>query len=101
MGIIPGAGGTQRTPRIIGVDAALDLITSGNPVAAAKAHSMGLVDHIINGDLLEGAMSYAETLIADNAPCKRVSDMTIDPATATDALFDSWRKKMAKNRGVS
>ena len=96
LGIIPGAGGTQRTPRIIGVDAALDMITSGNPVAAAKAHSMGLVDHIINGDLLEGAMSYAERLIADNAPCKRVSDMTIDPATATDALFDSWRKKMAK-----
>ena len=53
LGIIPGAGGTQRTPRIIGVDAALDMITSGNPVAAAKAHSMGLVDHIINGDLLE------------------------------------------------
>ena len=96
LGIIPGAGGTQRTPRIIGVDAALEMITSGNPIAAAKAQALGLIDHIVDGDLLDGAIAYAEALIAENAPCKRVSDMPIDPASATDALFDSWRQKMAK-----
>mgnify|MGYP003385713500 FL=1 len=96
LGIIPGAGGTQRTPRIVGVDAALEMITSGTPIAAAKAQALGLIDHIVDGDLLDGAIAYAEALIAENAPCKRVSDMPIDPASATDALFDSWRQKMAK-----
>src|SRR6056300_1235345 len=47
LGLLPGAGGTQRVPRIAGVKAALDMITSGNPVAAAKAKDMGLIDELI------------------------------------------------------
>lgn len=96
LGILPGAGGTQRTPRIVGVEQALELITSGNPISAAKAKDMGLIDHVIDGELAEGSMAYAQSLIANNAPCKRVSDLSIDPATATDEVFDAWRKKLAK-----
>ena len=96
LGVIPGSGGTQRLPRLTGVDTALDVITGGNPIEAPKAKSMNLIDHIIEGDFREGVMAYAQQLIARNAPCKRVSDIDIDPATANDELFNSWRQKMAR-----
>ena len=79
LGLLPGAGGTQRVPRIAGVKAALDMITSGNPVAASKAHDMGLVDEIIQGDDLQaGAIQYAKDLVESGAPLKRIRDITID-----------------------
>ncbi len=58
LGIIPGAGGTVRTPRLADVETAAALITSGKAVAAAEALSVGLVDRIIDGDLLEGAVAF-------------------------------------------
>src|ERR1700735_5275283 len=54
LGILPGAGGTQRLPRLIGVEAALSMITEGNDIPAAKAKAIGLVDEIIEGGLLAG-----------------------------------------------
>jgi 3-hydroxyacyl-CoA dehydrogenase len=59
LGILPGAGGTQRLPRLAGVPDALPMIVNGNPVAAPKAHAMGVIDEIIEGDLLEGARAPA------------------------------------------
>lgn len=96
LGLLPGAGGTQRAPRLAGVKAALDLMTSGNPIGATQAHSINLIDHIVDGDLLSQAIAFAEQLIAENAPLKRVRDITIDPASAPQELFDGYRKTLAR-----
>lgn len=96
LGLLPGAGGTQRVPRVAGVQAALDMITSGNPLAAAKANSMGLVDEIVDGDDLQAAaVQYATDLVESGAPLKRIRDITIDPATIEPGFFDTARKKLA------
>ena len=97
LGLLPGAGGTQRVPRIAGVKAALDMITSGNPVAASKAKDMGLIDEVISGDDLEaGAISYAQDLLASGAPLKRIRDITIDPETIEPGFFEDARKRLAR-----
>ena len=97
LGLLPGAGGTQRVPRIAGVKAALELITSGNPVDAPKAKDMGLVDEIIAADDLKaGAIEYAKGLIESGAPLKRIRDITIDPATVEPGFFDAARKRLAR-----
>jgi 3-hydroxyacyl-CoA dehydrogenase len=96
LGLLPGAGGTQRVPRIAGVKAALDMITSGNPVAAVAAKAMGLIDEVIeSGDLQAGAIQYAKDLVAAGAPLKRIRDITIDPASVEPGFFDAARKKLA------
>ncbi len=60
LGIIPGAGGTQRLPRLCGAELALTMCTDGKPVAATKAMAAGIVDHIVEGDLVTGAIAYAK-----------------------------------------
>ena len=67
LGLLPGAGGTQRLPRLTGVKTAMALISTGDFVPAAKAHAMGIVDHVVDGDLLAGALAYAGQLVADGA----------------------------------
>lgn len=97
LGILPGAGGTQRVPRIAGVKAALDMITRGDPVAAAKACDMGLIDEVVSGDDLKAsAVAYAQDLVESGAPLKRVRDITIDPASVEPGFFDGYRKALAK-----
>jgi 3-hydroxyacyl-CoA dehydrogenase len=64
LGLLPGAGGTQLTPRLIGVEAALGLMTSGKPISSAQALKAGLLDHIAEGDLLEAALAFADELIS-------------------------------------
>jgi 3-hydroxyacyl-CoA dehydrogenase len=81
IGLIPGAGGTQRLPRAAGVETALNMIVSGNAVAAAKLAQTALFDEIVAGDLREGAIAFAAKR-ADARPLKRVRDM---PATHPDA----------------
>lgn len=93
LGLLPGAGGTQRTPRLAGVAAALDMITSGNPIAAGKAHELGLLDRVIDaGDLLPAAIEYARQLVA--APLKKVRDLSIDTASYPTEIFDQYRTKL-------
>src|SRR5262249_37102510 len=60
LGIIPGAGGTQRLPRLAGAKLALEMCTDGKPVAAPKAQVAGIIDHVVGGDLLAGAMAFAK-----------------------------------------
>ena len=62
LGIIPGAEGTQRLPRLVGVAAAIDLCVSGKPVSASQGLSMGLIDRIIEGDLRAGAVTFAREM---------------------------------------
>ena len=96
LGILPGAGGTQRVPRIAGVKAALDMITSGNPIGAVQASAMNLIDEVIVGnELKSSAISYAKELVKSGAPLKRVRDISIDPSTIEPGFFESYRKKLA------
>lgn len=97
LGLLPGAGGTQRVPRIAGVKAALDMITKGDPVAAAKASDMGLIDEVLSGDDLKAsAVAYAQDLVESGALLKRVRDIDIDPASIEPGFFDGYRKAVAK-----
>ena len=97
LGLLPGAGGTQRVPRIAGVKAALEMITSGNPVAAAQASDMGLIDEVLAGqDLQAEAIAYARELVESGALHNRIRDITIDPASIEPGFFDNYRKQVAK-----
>ncbi len=93
LGILPGAGGTQRLPRLVGVEAALDMILTGAMVGGSKAGKLGIFDRIVEGDLLEGAVSYAQELLGQNAPHRRIRDMPIE---ADAKVFEGARKMMAK-----
>ena len=96
LGLLPGAGGTQRVPRLTGVEAAIKLITSGTPIKAKAAVGLNLIDHIIDGDdLLEGALAYAEQLIASHAPLLRARDKSIDAASFDAGIFDSSRQQLS------
>ena len=98
LGIIPGAGGTQRLPRLTGAEAALDLITSGRLVPAAKAHAAGIIDAVAEGAVLDAAVAAAEKLVADGAPPRRACAVEdrIAPARGNAQLFADFRKGMAK-----
>lgn len=98
LGILPGAGGTQRLPRLIGIEAALNIIVSGDPVPATQAAKVGVVDKIVEGDLLEGAIAFAKDLIAKKAPAKKIRDISIDTSKLPAGYFDEARKRIAKEK---
>jgi 3-hydroxyacyl-CoA dehydrogenase len=77
LGLLPGAGGTQRLPRVVGVERALNMIVSGNPVRAEELRATGLFDGIASGDLLGSALEFARALIAEGRGPKRVRDLKI------------------------
>ncbi len=88
LGIIPGAGGTQRLPRLIGVEKTLDLIISAKPIDAAAALAMGLLDAVVESDLKTAALAYTRRLLAAGAAPRPTSARGVDPATATAASID-------------
>ena len=101
LGIIPGAGGTQRMPRLIGAEATLDMIFSGAPIAARDGAHLGFIDEIIEGDLKAGAIAFAKKLVAEGKGPRRTSEMSVNPDAATSEVFQSFRdraKKQFKNR---
>ena len=77
LGILPGAGGTQRLPRVVGVETALNMIVSGNPVASEKLAGTKLFDQMIEGELMAGAIAFAEK-VALERPLPRVRDIKVD-----------------------
>lgn len=78
LGLIPGAGGTQRLPRVIGAAAALDMIVSGAPVDAGAALNLGLVDAVVDGDLMQGAQRFCEQLIEQGAKPRPTGARAVD-----------------------
>jgi 3-hydroxyacyl-CoA dehydrogenase len=88
LGIIPGGGGTQRLPRLIGVEKTLDLVISARRIDAPAAVQLGIVDAIVEGDLRAAAIAYAEALVGRGGVARRTSERNVDPATATEAIFD-------------
>jgi 3-hydroxyacyl-CoA dehydrogenase len=77
LGILPGAGGTQRLPRLIGLEMALNMIVSGTPVASEKLAKTALFNEMIDGDLMQGALAFANK-VADKRPLPKVRDIKID-----------------------
>lgn len=89
LGLLPGAGGTQRLPRVAGVHKALEMTTSGNPIGAQEAFEIGLVDRMIEGDLLQHAVAYA-TEVAEVRPLPRSSERQDKIAEASPSVFDDF-----------
>lgn len=99
LGLLPGAGGTQRLPRIVGVEAALELMTSGRQLAAKAALDFGLLDALASeGNLRSEAIALAEQALTENRPLTKVRDMDekLEAARANPGLFDDFRKKNAR-----
>ncbi len=99
LGIIPGAGGTQRLPRLIGVEKALDVILSGTPFSAREAKEWGVVDELAEeGKLRDSAIAYARRLIAEKAPLKKVRDRSdkLEPARGKPEIFEAVAKANAR-----
>jgi len=97
LGILPGAGGTQRLPRVAGVPKALEMVTSGTPIGAKEAIAVGLVDRLIEGDLVEHAVAYADE-VKDIRPLPKSSerDEKLAEARKNPAIFDDFRKANAR-----
>jgi 3-hydroxyacyl-CoA dehydrogenase len=96
IGILPGAGGTQRLPRLIGPKLALEMITSGRHVPAEEAHKLGIVDEIApEGKLKEAAIAFARK-IADKKPLPVIRNSDGKLAEGTQELFDNMRKSIAR-----
>jgi 3-hydroxyacyl-CoA dehydrogenase len=98
LGLLPGAGGTQRLPRVVGVQKALEMVTSGEPISAAEAHRYGLVDEIVEGDLLEAAIAFAEQAVAAGKPLVKIRDRDekLAEARRNPQIFDEFRRKIAR-----
>jgi len=97
LGLLPGAGGTQRLPRLIGVERALDMIVGGEPIGAEQAQAAGLCDRIIVGDLLTGAVAFAEELAAEKKPLRKIREMTARLQADRGAeFFAEFRKDLQK-----
>ena len=94
LGLLPGAGGTQRVPRLAGVQAALNLITNGNPIDVKQALEVGLIDEIVEGDLRAAAMAYARELLDARAPIRKSSDLTVEPVSGQ--VFEDAKTGAAK-----
>ena len=97
LGLLPGAGGTQRLPRIVGVQKALQMMTSGEPVNADIALDCGLIDEIVD-DLLEGGLALAKKVVAEGRPLVKLRDFNdkIDEAKKDPELFDRFRSSIAR-----
>ncbi|MCC6209814.1 MAG: enoyl-CoA hydratase/isomerase family protein [Burkholderiales bacterium] len=92
LGLLPGSGGTQRLPRVIGAAQGIQMMTTGNPVAAEKALQLGLVDEIVQGDLLEGAIAFAKK----QANPRRIRDLTVNVEGDPKAFFEKARAEVAR-----
>ena len=99
LGLLPGAGGTQRLPRIVGAEKALEMVTSGQHVPAKDCLAMGLVDEIVEeGKLREGAVAFAHKIVAEGRPLKKVRELNdkVEAARGHPEIFDNFRKANAR-----
>ncbi|MBZ5633391.1 MAG: enoyl-CoA hydratase/isomerase family protein [Acidobacteriia bacterium] len=98
LGIIPGAEGTQRLPRLVGVAAAVEMCVSGRPIKAPQALQMGLIDRVIEGDLLTGAVAFAGEVAGQPVRKTREKDDRLGSASENAAIFVAGRAQAAKIR---
>ena len=99
LGIIPGAEGTQRLPRLVGVEKALDMCVTGKPLKARDAHAAGLIDRVVEGDLVEGAVRFARNVgVTTRVRKTRERSENLGTAEENAALFAPARQLAAKIR---
>jgi 3-hydroxyacyl-CoA dehydrogenase len=96
LGVVPGAGGTQRLPRLIGARAALEMLIDGIPVGGEKAKALGLVDDVIAGDPVEAGLTFVKKLIADGAKPRPTRDMKVDTTGFDEAGIQEVLTKNAR-----
>ena len=96
LGIIPGAGGTQRLPRVAGIKTALDMICLGDPISVVRAKEMGLIDEITDGDLRKATVDFAKRILAEKRPLKKIRDMK--PKVESPTIFEDYAKNLAKTK---
>jgi 3-hydroxyacyl-CoA dehydrogenase len=96
LGILPGAAGTQRLPRLIGAKTALDMMVAGDPVSTERAHELGIVDEIVEGDLAAAALKFAQKVNREGRPIRRISAMTVALEGDAEAFFAEARARIAK-----
>jgi 3-hydroxyacyl-CoA dehydrogenase len=98
LGLIPGAGGTQRLPRLAGVAKAVEMCTQGNAIKSTDALKFGIVDRLIEGDLVQGAVSFAREVVASGRPPRRTRDQAekLGDRAANVSLFAAAREEVRK-----
>src|SRR5438309_9976153 len=98
LGIIPGAGGTQRLPRLAGVAKAVEMCAEGNPVKAPEAARLGIIDRVIEGDLLSGAVALAREIAGKAAPKTRERNEKLGTAEQNQPIFTAARENASKKQ---
>jgi 3-hydroxyacyl-CoA dehydrogenase len=98
LGLLPGAGGTQRLPRVVGAQKALQMIVSGDPIGAPEALKVGLIDEMADGDHTAAAIAFAEKVVAEKRPLRKIRDLTdkIAEAKSKPEIFSEFRKANAR-----
>jgi 3-hydroxyacyl-CoA dehydrogenase len=98
LGILPGAGGTQRLPRVVGVEKGLQMMVSGDPIGADEALSAGLIDEIATGDLTAAGVVFAEKVVNEKRPLRKIRDLDdkLAAARGKPEVFASFRKSIAR-----
>ena len=96
LGILPGAAGTQRLPRLVGAAVAVEMITTGDPVSTERALELGIVDEIVEAPLLPAAIKFANRLVREGRPIRRASALTTAVDGDPDAFFAAARERVAK-----
>jgi 3-hydroxyacyl-CoA dehydrogenase len=102
LGIIPGAGGTQRLPRLAGVAVAVEMCADGKPISAEQALKFGIVDRLIDGDLLTGALAFAREVAGKSAPKTRERNKKLGTPEQNAPIFAAARETARKKqRGLT
>ena len=96
LGLIPGAGGTQRLPRLCGVAKALELITKGDPIKAAEAQALGIMDEVVEDDLVVRAIAYANERATEGGEPRRTNALNDKLGDVDGGIFDETRASLAK-----
>ncbi len=98
LGLLPGAGGTQRLPRVVGVEKGLQMMVSGDPIGADEALRAGLIDEIVDGDLATAGVAFAEKVLDEKRPLRKIRDLTdkIAAARSKPEIFAEFRKSVAR-----
>ena len=96
LGLLPGAGGTQRLPRLTGLKMAIDMITSGRPLSAGDAQAAGIVDEVSDDDLQQAALDFAGELLSRGAGKRLTRDIPLQLNDEDTALFSGARDSIAK-----
>jgi 3-hydroxyacyl-CoA dehydrogenase len=98
LGILPGAGGTQRLPRVVGVEKGLSMMVSGDPIRADEALKTGLIDEIVEGDLAAAGVAFAEKVLNEKRPLRKIRDLDdkLAAVRGKPEVFANFRKSVAR-----